>query len=64
MQSKFLIALPILAALSGCSEEIQARDQPPTLPAEIKADEAAEEPSAEDETETPGIELRNPVGLD
>ena len=64
MQLTLLITLPILLALSGCSEEIQAQDQPPTLPAEIRASEETELPSAEGEAEAPDIELRNPIGLD
>lgn len=61
MQSKLFIALPILLALSGCSEEIQARDQPPTLPGETRPSEANEVQGTESEAD---IELRNPVGLD
>ncbi len=64
MQSRHFIALPILLALSGCSEKIQPQDQPPTLPGEIRATEATEVPGTQGATETPEIELRDPVGLD
>jgi hypothetical protein len=61
MQLRLSIALPFLLALSGCNEEIQARDPPITPPGESAAIDA---PHAEGETETPDIELQVPVGFD
>ena len=58
MQLRLSIALPFLLALSGCNEEIQARDPPIVESAAIDA------PHAEGETETPDIELQVPVGFD
>jgi hypothetical protein len=64
IQSRLFIALPILLALSSCSEEIQAQNQPLKPPDEIRAGEATELPGTEGEAEAPNIELRDPVGLD
>lgn len=64
MQSKLFVALAFFPALSGCSEEIQSQDQPTTLPGEIRASEANELPSAENQAEAPDTEHGNPVGLD
>lgn len=61
MQLRLFIALPILLALSGCSEEMHVQDQPPKIPGEIRATEV---PGTEGAAETPEIELRDPVGLD
>lgn len=61
MQAGLFIALPILLALSGCSE---ARDQLTTPTGEIEASDANERTDPKGEAEAPDIEFRDPVGLD
>ena len=58
------ITLPIYLVLSGCGDEILARDQPPSLSDEMREIQATETPGADGATETPDIELWDPVGLD
>lgn len=61
MRSRLFTALPILLALSGCSEEIQAQDPPTALPGEIGANES---PNLESEVDAPDVERPNPSDLD
>lgn len=64
MQSRLFIALPILLALSGCSEEIQSHDQQTTPDREISASEATDLVGAKSEADAPDTEPRASAGFD
>lgn len=64
MQTRYLLLVPVLVSIAGCSEKIEAQENNPQ-PSEItvspvRDDEAA---NASEEQET-DLKLRSPVGLD
>lgn len=65
MQPKFLILTPMLAGLSACSEDIQARDTAADVHSEAPSSSDAEgQPDSEQGQAEPELKLQRPVGLD
>ena len=64
MQTRYLLLVPVLVSIAGCSEKIEAQENDPQ-PSEIRVspvrDDEATNASEEQETD---LKLRSPVGLD
>lgn len=64
MQTKILLLMPVLVAIAGCSDKIEAHENE-TAPSKIGMPPNEKEASVEDpEEQETDLELRSPVGLD
>lgn len=64
MKTKFLMLVPLLASVAGCSEQTEAQPND-AAPTEIASPrEGAQEEAKVSEPQETELKLRSPVGLD
>lgn len=64
MRTKFLLLVPVLVLIAGCSEPIGAQEND-TASSEIETMPEPEQRATEDsEEQASDVELRSPVGID
>lgn len=64
MQAKFLLLVPVLISIAGCSEKIEAQENAPAPGAVRMPSEREEEAAGASEEQETDLKLHSPVGLD
>lgn len=64
MQTRFLLLVPVLISIAGCSEKIEAQEKT-SAPIEVgMPPEQGEEAAGASEEQETDLKLHSPVGLD
>jgi len=64
MQTKFLLMMPVLVSIAGCSEKIEAQENDAASTEHAMPPEQENQPESAQGEQDSDVKLRSPVGID